>query len=506
MTTLIDERRVSHINCKTNGLAHAYNRQICRLISRFEQSINQPPVINRPPVNIKIAHHDQLLLRQIATLQLTVNAAGFISNASINTPVPTTLQSELLIGQEWTDIVEKTENDRAAAALINARAQPGHPVRADLTIKVGPQRTTPVSCWLCQASDSTDIAVAVIDLLPEVSLRKQLLNAQHAMERDYWSKRKLEARYRRLLDMVSEGFLVVDDASGRILEANPVAINLLIANDQPLVGRPFPIGFSSEEKPEIEQLVRDARSVSLTVEKTSSTSSGTSINVAITYLRQSGEGRLLIRLRDETDKGVPANETDYLIHASPDGIIELDRNGVVISANPAFLEMVEAANLGVIQGRRADQWIGRSAVDLNILLDHAHQETSVRLYTTILRTETQAVLEIEISVSQAGKQGKKNILLYIRDVSRRITSDTTVENHLPRSIDQITSRVGRVPLKELVRESTDVIEALCIEAALKLTNGNRASAAELLGLSRQSLYTKLRRFDLGEEDDVGDEG
>ena len=54
-----------------------------------------------------------------------------------------------------------------------------------------------------------------------------------------------------------------------------------------------------------------------------------------------------------------------------------------------------------------------------------------------------------------------------------------------------------MPLKELVRESTDVIEALCIEEALTLTHDNRASAAELLGLSRQSLYAKLRRYGIG---------
>ena len=53
-----------------------------------------------------------------------------------------------------------------------------------------------------------------------------------------------------------------------------------------------------------------------------------------------------------------------------------------------------------------------------------------------------------------------------------------------------------------MRESTDVIEALCIEAALELTHDNRASAAELLGLSRQSLYAKLRRYGIG---GVGDE-
>ena len=103
-----------------------------------------------------------------------------------------------------------------------------------------------------------------------------------------------------------------------------------------------------------------------------------------------------------------------------------------------------------------------------------------------------------------GKNGSNRTLLFIRDISRRITPDQSIDDHLPRSIDQITDRVGRVPLKELVRESTDVIEALCIEAALKLTSGNRASAAELLGLSRQSLYTKLRRFDLGDAEVDGD--
>jgi DNA-binding NtrC family response regulator len=60
--------------------------------------------------------------------------------------------------------------------------------------------------------------------------------------------------------------------------------------------------------------------------------------------------------------------------------------------------------------------------------------------------------------------------------------------------------VGRVPRKELVRESTDMIERLCIEAALELTDDNRASAAEILGLSRQGLYSKLRRHGLGDLD------
>jgi DNA-binding NtrC family response regulator len=53
-----------------------------------------------------------------------------------------------------------------------------------------------------------------------------------------------------------------------------------------------------------------------------------------------------------------------------------------------------------------------------------------------------------------------------------------------------------MPMKDIVGETSDMIERMCIQAALQLTHNNRASAAEMLGLSRQSLYVKLRRYDM----------
>ncbi|MEL7414648.1 MAG: helix-turn-helix domain-containing protein, partial [Pseudomonadota bacterium] len=66
----------------------------------------------------------------------------------------------------------------------------------------------------------------------------------------------------------------------------------------------------------------------------------------------------------------------------------------------------------------------------------------------------------------------------------------------PESVEHVMELVGSAPLKELVRATTDVVEKMCIETALQLTGNNRASAAEMLGLSRQSLYVKLRKFGL----------
>ena len=64
-------------------------------------------------------------------------------------------------------------------------------------------------------------------------------------------------------------------------------------------------------------------------------------------------------------------------------------------------------------------------------------------------------------------------------------------------MEQLTALVGRVSLKNLVRDTTDLVERYFIEAALESTGDNRTSAAEVLGVSRQSLYVKLRRYQLG---------
>ena len=64
-------------------------------------------------------------------------------------------------------------------------------------------------------------------------------------------------------------------------------------------------------------------------------------------------------------------------------------------------------------------------------------------------------------------------------------------------VGKLKGLVGHTPLRDVVRQTTDIVERMCIEAALELTGDNRASAAEMLGVSRQSLYMKLRRHQLG---------
>jgi DNA-binding NtrC family response regulator len=70
------------------------------------------------------------------------------------------------------------------------------------------------------------------------------------------------------------------------------------------------------------------------------------------------------------------------------------------------------------------------------------------------------------------------------------------------SVAELSHLVGRMPMKDIVNETTEMIERMCIQSALELTHNNRASAAEMLGLSRQSLYVKLRRFGIIDDNEA----
>ena len=184
---------------------------------------------------------------------------------------------------------------------------------------------------------------------------------------------------------------------------------------------------------------------------------------------------------------------------APDGLVITQHDGRVVRANLAFLEMAQLNSAEQSRGELLDRWLGRAGIDFSVALANLRQNGSIRLFSTGLRGEYGAMAEVEVSaVALADNEDKPGFGFAIRNVEKRLSAATASERELPRSVAQLTELIGRVPLKDLVREATDVIEKLSIEAALELTGDNRASAAEMLGLSRQSLYVKLRRFGLAE--------
>ena len=143
-------------------------------------------------------------------------------------------------------------------------------------------------------------------------------------------------------------------------------------------------------------------------------------------------------------------------------------------------------------------------MDLNVLVASLREHGSVQRFMTVVKGEYGSSEDVEVSAVSVVTGDQPCFGFTIRHVGRRSAIDSARSDEVQLSVSQLTELVGRVSLKDLVRETTDVVERLCIEAALELTSDNRASAAEMLGLSRQSLYAKLRRYglgDLGPDDD-----
>jgi transcriptional regulator PpsR len=104
--------------------------------------------------------------------------------------------------------------------------------------------------------------------------------------------------------------------------------------------------------------------------------------------------------------------------------------------------------------------------------------------------------EVEVSAVWAPDAEEPCIGFTVRDIGRRLAATPQGARDLTRAVEELTSLVGRVQLRDLVRDTVDLVERHFIEAALELTHDNRTSAAEVLGVSRQSLYMKLRRHRL----------
>jgi len=339
------------------------------------------------------------------------------------------------------------------------------------------------------------------DMRATAALQQRLLQSQQAIERDYIRLRQTETRYRLLFDVVSEPVLIVDADDRRISEANPAAYRLLDAMPGELAGVP------------VQTIVADGQRDDLIAYLGAAEAADDLAPIALRLVDSRGDARISARLFRQARKALFIVRIDVaggavggkamdatlgeVIERMPDSFVLVGSDLNVLSANAAFLEMTQMPSMDRVVGARLDTWLGRPGIDLDLIIAQLREHGSVRNVATILRGAAGSKDSIEVSGVSAPMGDGECYGFTIRDVGRRERNGGESVGDVPRSVGQLTELVGRMSLKDIVRESTDLIERLCIEAALVYTSDNRASAAEILGVSRQSLYSKLHRHGLG---------
>ena len=323
------------------------------------------------------------------------------------------------------------------------------------------------------------------------------------MEREYARLRQAETRYRLLFQVSSEGVLIVDAQTSKVVEANPAASAQLELAPQRLTGTSLAALFDAESWPRVEAMLASLRTVGRSGELPARlASSGRAVGVSASLFRQASTAYVLLRLTSPTatEAAPRTSRALEIITRLPEGFVVVDAERRVLLANPSFLEMTQLATEEQARGQPIDKWLGRPGVDGGLLVATLREHGAVRNFGTIVRGEYGGTEEVELSGVTAGDGDELVMGFVLRSMRARALRPNVEGQALPRSVEQLTGLVGRVSLKEIVRETTDLIEKLCIEAALEVSKDNRASAAQMLGLSRQSLYSKMRRHGLGDLD------
>lgn len=339
------------------------------------------------------------------------------------------------------------------------------------------------------------------DLRPIAEMQQQLVKAQLALERDYEIQREFDTRYRVLMETTSDALVFVSIASGRVTDANGPAALLLGTNPSDLSGSAFAQEFEGRRRGEfIESMTNAASSGNGQLVELVARRSGKTITVTPRLFRAAGERLILCRLGTSeiaaTTNDELSDNLSGLYQEGVDAIVFTDSQGIIQTANESFLNLADAAHLTNVKGKSLGHYLVRGGVDLKVLVDNAARAGQMRMYATKLTTEFGSHISVEISATYLNDRAHPIVVFVLRDASRAEALRKPGAGVSDDAVRSVMEMVGSATLKDIVSETTDVVEKMCIETAIELTRNNRVAAAEMLGLSRQSLYVKLRKYGL----------
>ncbi len=356
----------------------------------------------------------------------------------------------------------------------------------------------PVRYSFHKISNDRNILMLGRDLRPIVDMQQQLVAAQVALEQDYEAQRGHETKYRVLMESMPEAMVFMSAANGTIQDCNRASEKVFGRSRDGLIGQS--INKVVTDSDSLDRLLGSAAEnsdlpVTLTLSHNSERYS-----VRPTLFRSVDENSILCRI---TPLGLEGANTDALqqnlnhfYETGVDAIIFASQEGLILSANDAFLKLASVAQAQSLKGRSVSEFLSRGAVDLKVILENTVRTGAIRMYSTKIKGEHGTERSVEISSSALGAGDEMVFALLIRDTNRMETSKTAPSARNEVDMRSVIELIGSQSLKNIVSRTTDVVEKMCIETAVEMTSNNRVAAAEMLGLSRQSLYVKLRKYGL----------
>jgi transcriptional regulator PpsR len=452
--------------------------------------------------------HLQQLLPALVDIVMVLDAHSTILEVSLYGKDVQRLDSSLFKGRSIKDLISSDSQDKFSgmwAAIGKSEA----PTWRHVNFSPSAGQELPLQVSLVSQEKDQTVWLFGRDLSSLSQMQHRLVEAHQSMERDFLRLRHMEARYRLLFESVADPMLVVDVAQRRVMEANSAAQLLFKDVNRKLPGTDVVQLFDPDKREALDNLLRQAQnSGRMESGRMRLLKSEQDCNLHVSVFVQEGGPQFLLRLQalsPQQTSHSSAPVIDWFHHAldqAPVGFVVADRLGTVLASNPEFCSMVGVASHTMLANKSLEEWLARGGVDLGVLLTNLRQSRTLRSFATDLRSMVGVLIPVDITaVTLNGQDPTYGFFFHQISGARSRDAMPASSGGMADSVAQLSQLVGRMPMKEIVGETSTMIERMCIQAALELTQNNRASAAEMLGLSRQSLYVKLHRYGMVAEDE-----
>ncbi|MEP6020440.1 MAG: transcriptional regulator PpsR [Paracoccaceae bacterium] len=442
------------------------------------------------------------IISRVADFGLIIDGSGKISGAQSSLESVDQAHIANWSGQQMQSTLTVESVPKFESRLAQFLAGQSDVLPVELNHKAsGDFSKLPVRYSFHHLNDQGAVLMLGSDLRRTAEMQQQLVSAQIALEADYEAQREQDIRLRVLMESSDVATVFISVATGHVVSCNTATEVLLGKSKEVLIDTPFANEFEAKGRKDIvERLISAAAEQSQPPVIAKSAQGTRKLSLSPTLFRGSSSQMVLCKI---TSIGVQSGTADQLQHhladlfrSGVDSIVFVTEAGIILSANEAFLKLAHVAHSQSVIGRSFIDFCARGTVDLNVMIENARRSGGMRLYATKVTSAYggERAVEISTSVLKAGVEAV--FALVIRD-SHRVETVSTSNKHITDvDMNSVIELIGGQSLKDIVAKTTDVVEKMCIETAVQMTSNNRVAAAEMLGLSRQSLYVKLRKYDL----------
>jgi PAS domain S-box-containing protein len=270
---------------------------------------------------------------------------------------------------------------------------------------------------------------------------------------------RTEEQYRRIFEASSDGLIINDPTTGRVVEANPAVCRMHGYSYEEFIGLHGSAFIHPDYHPAFAEFVETiAAGGTYQCEALDTRKDGTCLYVEVhgSPIMYNDRLHILAVVRDVTERVEAENQYRAVFEATHDCLTIYDENGFVVEANPAVCE---------VTGYTHDEIIGLHYRDLALTEYHALIDQA---FQAVLAG--QSVSGRGVSLGKGGRpiptegdstritfRGKPHVLMAVRDITERVKAEEDLER-------RVADRTRE--LSALLEVSTNVVSTLALAPLL----------------------------------------